>query len=511
MTKQRVRNTEGLRTLHQVITEDGVMSTGRIFRIMRRLCHEIAREDERRYFSLCLTPHNIFLEEGDEVRIGEALPPSLCAAYLPYEQGAESGMKTVHNVYALGMLMLFMASGDVKKSYLDTMAGQSELKRLIERCTSVSRAKRFRNVGEVSSYLGRNNPLLKKSILVLFVLACFSLLTLISLHFYLKGKVQGQNTGKSSGYQSGYADGYDKGYQDASNIGLTETPFDPLYGNLTANINIGGGAFAVRSEDAVFFLLEGSIYSMDPYTGATKLLLGDVGARNINYYKGRLYYDAEGGIFSYDIKKNKEEPFCKDRRGLLYIIEGEFYLDDVEEGGYLYKLDPVTGSPRQLNDITHMHCLNVVDRRLFFSDPERDFKLYSCDLDGGNLKLVSSNSCMWLSVYDDRIYAYAGNENGSLLGLNLDGGGIRTYTGTPGRYVNVTGSGLFYVSGEARTLEWLSRDGSMSYRIVPTRTGAFNIAGRWIFYFNEEDGGSLWRVRMDGSDNEPSVIWTDER
>lgn len=481
MTKSSEFHGAGPRSLHQVVSEDGVMSTRRIFRIIKRLCVEITRLREKGCFNPPLRPYNVFIDEGDEVSVR-----------------VETDDVRSDPIYDVGRLMLFMATGEEKKSLLDTMATQPELKVLIERCTCINKSERYQHVSEISKYIELNHPLLKKSLLALFVLGLLCLFTLVSLHFYTEGEGYGQTKGRNSAYTMGYAEGYDKGYLDAANIGLLDTALNPLYGNLTANINIGRGAFAARSEDEVFYLKQGGIYRMNPYTSETKPVLKEVGARNLNYYNGALYYDRGTQIFKYDLKSEKEEIFCRDKSGLLYIIEGEFYLDDTKEGGYLYKIDPGTGDVRQLNNLTDISCFHVLDRRIYFSDPKRDFSLYSCDLDGGNLRLVSSNSCKWFSIYDHKIYAYAA---GSLLRFNTDGGGMEKLSSTHSSYINVTEAGIFHVSGESRTLRWLSFDGRMSYRIVPSRTGAFNVVGRWIFYVNKEDEDRLWRVRIDGSDN----------
>ena len=69
----------------------------------------------------------------------------------------------------------------------------------------------------------------------------------------------------------------------------------------------------------------------------------------------------------------------------------------------------------------------------------------------------------------------------------------------PASYLNVTSGGIYYVAGQNKTLEWMSFDGRIHYTIVPTATGPFNLAGRWIFYVNRDDGDSLggcvWTAR----------------
>jgi len=47
----------------------------------------------------------------------------------------------------------------------------------------------------------------------------------------------------------------------------------------------------------------------------------------------------------------------------------------------------------------------------------------------------------------------------------------------------------------------MSADGRTRYTVVSSRTDSFSLAGQWIFYKNEDDGGSLWQVRTSGAGN----------
>ena len=84
--------------------------------------------------------------------------------------------------------------------------------------------------------------------------------------------------------------------------------------------------------------------------------------------------------------------------------------------------------------------------------------------------------------------------------MDLNGGNPEYLTSLPAHFPNVSDAGIFYISGSRKNLEWLSFDGRTRYTVVPTRTGAFNVAGQWIFYRNEEDGDRLWQVRVNGAD-----------
>ena len=85
--------------------------------------------------------------------------------------------------------------------------------------------------------------------------------------------------------------------------------------------------------------------------------------------------------------------------------------------------------------------------------------------------------------------------------MDLDGSNVELLVRDSADYINVTASGIFFACGNDKRLERLGFDGKTRHIIVPGRIGPFNVAGEWIFYVNLDDD-ALWRVRIDGSDNQ---------
>ena len=84
--------------------------------------------------------------------------------------------------------------------------------------------------------------------------------------------------------------------------------------------------------------------------------------------------------------------------------------------------------------------------------------------------------------------------------MDLNGGSPEILTGLPAASPNASDGGIFYIAGSGRTLEWMSLDGRTRFTVVSTPTSSFQVAGKWIFYQNEDDGGRLWKVRVSGAD-----------
>lgn len=499
------------KSIQDIVSEEGVRSGKEILYLIRKLCAVLEMKKETE-IPTCLLPQNIFLNSQGELFLSmHKVGFSLQEPYYPPEQMRAEGSQDSH-IYNLGMLMLFMAVGDADKSKLDALVEDKALKEAIERCTSFDPGLRFQSTRELLSFLARKKRRWEKWIASILILVSIAMMITLLLYLYTEGEQTGEAAGRESGYMMGYAGGYEKGFADAPSIGLGLVSYDSTRGNLFANVAAGNGAFLAQSEEEIFFIHQQNIYRMNPYTEKIKLLVENAEAFHLSYYDGWLYYSGKEKVFRIHPLSLKQEVFCEQRSGLLYIEDGEFYLDVLGESGYLYKVNPQTGELRQLNGITDYHCFHIADKRIYYTDKENDDAIYRCDLDGSNRKLVSSNRYEWICLHESRIYGYtAGYEKaeqrsldspvGFLIHTDLEGGSMQKVGHTPAAYLNVTSGGIYYVAGQNRRLEWMSFDGRTHYTIVPTTTGPFNLAGHWIFYVNEEDNGNLWRVRVDGSKN----------
>ncbi len=504
------------RSIFDIVTEEGVMRPKDIFSTVQKICKivEDANKDAREPFDAILHPQLVMMKQDGTISLKRTRVPLYeSELYSPPEYDRANTKKADALVYSLGMMMLFMATGYENKTKLDTQVEDKRLREVIECCTAFDPRARVQNIRDLSLLIKRKRRNTKKLVFGLLGVVILSIATGLSIHFFYRGRDKGEIEKKESGYRSGYATGYDVGFQDARGIGMVETPFTQERGNLPGNLTAAGGAFAARSKHEIFFIDRGSIYRMDPFSREIQLLAENAGAEALNYYDGWLYYASNKKIYRIDPTSMKSEIFCDTHSGLLYIIDGEFFLDTTRDHGYLYQVHAPSGTVKQLNSMTAYGCLDIVRKQLYFASPENDYNLYRCNLDGSNMELLNSDSCEWFCIYENRIYAYVAsnrdadrkvlNDSASfLISMDLDGGNIKRYTNKPAYYINVTPAGIFYVAGNRKTLEWTSLDGRVHYSILTTKTGPFNIVGRWIFYQNEEDGGHLWRVRIDGSDNE---------
>ncbi|NLD87264.1 MAG: DUF5050 domain-containing protein, partial [Clostridiales bacterium] len=441
-------------------------------------------------------PENIVIDARGDIKTEGTAHQLL--SYLPLETGQIAVTPPGMKVYALGMLMLYMATGKETKAELDITHISRSLRYLIQRCTAFDPEERFKDTKELLKAVKHETGLGKKTLSILSVLLPVFLMVALLIYFGREGLLQGGAAGEKIGYRSGFADGFKRGFSDAPGIGLRATSFDAHSGNLSGNFIPEEDPFAVLTEDTVFFLSGDNLCRMEPYTQEIEIITAVPGADTLQYHDGWLYYRKSENIFRMNPKTEKEEVVCESLGGQFYIFDDVIYLYDSAGTDYLYSIDPDKGTMTQLNGATAYCCLNVVGRQLYYISPDNGNCICRSDLDGSNLSLISSGSYESLCIYDGSIYAAI--EDG-LIRMDLNGGNPVILASRALYFPNVSDSGIFCISGQEKTLEWMSLDGKTRYTVVATKTSSFNIAGQRIFYRNEEDAGSLWRIHISGTHN----------
>lgn len=496
-----IRKEKTEQSVSEMVTENKSLRFKDILYIIEQLCLLPGLSGaEGENGQICrIHPDNVIIDIRGDVRLDDRnLPISVIESYIPSESDQTNPAEPGAAVYALGILMLYMATGQCKKTEADPAVIGRSLFLLIERCAAFDPEERFQNIKELREAIEHEMRAGKNAVRAALVTALSCLMIGFLVFFWQEGKTRGRTAGEAIGYKNGFSNGFRQGFSDAPGIGIRSASFDAGNGNLSGNFAAKGGAIAVSGEDAEFFIFEGDICSMNPYTKEIHTVAVDAEAYNLQYYDEALYYCTKEHIIRMDPESLKKEVICDSRGGQFYIFDDIFYLYDSSGTGYLYRIDRNNGTLTQLNGAMKYRHLNVAKKKLYYIAPDRGGCICCSELDGGRERLISSSAYKSFCIYDGGIYAAT---EGGLVHTDLNGGNPEYLTTLPASFPNVAAGGIYYISDNRRTLEWMSLDGGMRYTVVPTRTATFNIAGHWIFYNNEEDGGRLWKTRISGADS----------
>lgn len=482
------------RTVEECVLSDGCFKPRKSLSVVLSLCSLL---ENRNVPGGRIHPDTVEIGKKGAVRInGKKLPLTARQKYIPPEKLRASVPDRTDDVYALGMLTLFMTSGTENKSELDSSVENSVIRETVTRCTSFDPENRFRSVNELSRFIKRKKWAPGKLAVVLLMAVVIFAVAFAGRNLFYIGVAEGEGAGGPEAYRSGYAEGFENGFSDARGIGVGIAEIPEGAGNLSGNYNaLQNGAFAVSGDEVIYFVASNKICSFEPYSCDYSVLLEKNGAFSLNFYNGQLYYSADDGIYCYNPATGKNSCICTEKTGLLVIAENEFYIRDLKDTGYLYSLNPDTGKVRQMNGMNDFENFCVYGGRIFYSSAKDGYRLHSCLPDGSEDSVLSSSCCK--SIGGNRGELYCGSDEG-LIRIDVSAGGTEKYASMTSHNVVAGSDGVFCICGNSRSLQWMSSDSRISYTVESGPVECFNLAGRWIFY-KSTAGSGLTAVRTDGS------------
>ncbi|MDR0841686.1 MAG: protein kinase [Christensenellaceae bacterium] len=423
--------------------------------------------------------------------------------YASPEQYGFEQTTPLSDIYSLGIAMLFMATEHTNRSGLESQIVNNRLRNLIEHCIAFNPEERFLSVNELRNFIRRNHQQSLKGKgkrRLAIATSLIAAVACLSACFYGTGILIGKSQGNEAGYEKGYDAGYIDGYEDVPVFKTEEMRSNPESGNIPGNMAIDGGAFAAQGNDFVFFISGGDIYRMSERVTEPELLAQGENAGALSYHNGWLYYSSGSRILQKNIYTLESNVLCENISGKLYITNGNYYVQG-DDG--LYLLNTATGDISALNNLSACAYTNIEDEKIFFIN-ENDQALYSAELNGDGLKKIIDGVCRSVCLFEgDMFCAIYDGESGELVRIDGGTGAAETLAEVNAVTLNASGRGIYFIDTFDRTINLWSLDGSIRIKISKNRATDFNIAAGWIYYHNEADGGRLWRVRWDGTNDHP--------
>ena len=496
------------RSLYETVKQNGIMSSEEIYQVILSLCGILSYLHGLNppVIHRDIKPQNIILDTNGQIRLidfgisrihkpGQKQDTSvvLTGAYAPPEQFGYDQTSPLTDIYSSGILMLFLATGMTEKNAVEDQIKDRDLVRLIEKCIAFDPKKRYQRIQEVTKYISRISGRKKRRIKQLLAV-CF-LAAAVSSAFI------SYTAGFSAGEKAGYSEGHSAAFTEnmAGALGIKPVPYDPAACTLPGNMVNKG--FAVRGKDYIYYIGGTSIYEMSPDGSQVRIISEGTDARRLCYYDGMLYYSSRYGISKISPQTLQETEVIGVSADFMMFYDNYIYFLNPEDWHRLYRTDPDGRNTVKIHDSDQIYYLNIADGRMYYSDAADNYRIYSSRLDGSDKKMLSGSGD-WLCIYEGVLYFYKASPDGALMRINTDGTNPEVLLSSFIQHTNVSSAGIYYLGGTEQELEWMSFDGRVRLKIVPYTCGVFNVAGEWIFYVNPADSDSLWRVRIDGTDNQ---------
>lgn len=507
------------RTLYDIVSAGGSLSAEDIFSIARKLTDILCylHGQNPPVIHRDIKPQNIVVGRDGSIHLidfGIARVHKqqryrdtsviLTLDYASPEQYGFEQTTPLSDIYSLGVVLLFLATGRTIRSDLEAQIVNNRLRNLIGQCIAFNPKMRIQSAEEIRRYLLRSGKGKKQKRRRRLLAAA----AMFAAAAALTGLAYGMNfrTEKDAAVESGYELGYEAGYADgyravpvflrAENARPAGTGTDP------ANMAVPGGAFAAQGNGLTFYLADGAVWRMNANSAEPVRMVEDPNAAAISTFNDWLYYSSGSRILQANLYTPEVDVLCEGTSGRLYVREKDFFI--LSDSG-VYRLDLESGQALAIPELASCESLCVCEEAMYYVD-KTDHGLYRWGGAGEKPEKLTEGAFRSICLFNDVLFC-AGELNGTerLICVDCRTRAVTDLLEAQAAMLHVTEDGIYYLDRAEEAIICCSFDGRIRERITGNRAGDLNVAGTWIFYHNKDDGNRLWSVRLDGANDHPAL------
>jgi hypothetical protein len=538
--------------LDQVIAR-GTMQTAQIYATARQLCAilEYLHTQVPPVIHRDIKPQNIIMRSDGTIGLtdfgiartykeGSSSDTSFAGTmpYAPPEQYGFAQSSAQTDIYALGIVLIYLATGSPNRQDLARRIPDASLRGLIEKCIALDPKDRFQNVGQVVKRIDSMKT--RKLRLAAGILAAVFALILVGVGAYLGITTMLDSLRDIPSDLSVAGNDVVPDYPEGSDPLTYENPLIAkstgaamLYdynndGNLDGNLNNEG--FAVGN-GLWFFIIDQDVsneyggeldhlYRIDDEEAVPEKLYESSWIDSLNIYDHNVYFGCAEGLMRYDGYEEEMNLLTGGDVRRVFFDDGKLYYLQGESNNCTLRTIGTDGrGDRQVIDHAISYtdaCFSFCDGVFYYTVPEEGSRLYAYDLSAGTETVFLNRRVEEFSICNGNIYFVYKGVNDTLLRMNIDSGTIVELSPYAYYQINASPKGLFAVNcvglnsimdpsitdeGKFR-LEVMDGNGGNIHAIRTGYIGNYCLANDWIFYYSEQDGFALRMMRLDGMDDQ---------
>ena len=505
------------RTLYDIVSSGGSLGTEDIFDIARKitgiLCY--LHDQNPPVIHRDIKPQNIVLARDGSIHLidfgiarehkqqrSRDTAVVLTLDYASPEQFGFEQTTPLSDIYSLGVVLLFLATGRTIRSDLEAQIVNNRLRYLIGQCIAFNPKMRIQSAEEIRRYIlrGRKRDRQKGRGRLLIAAAVLAAAAALAGFAYWQGFRTERDAAADRGYAQGYDAGYAEGYRAAPVFLKSDAALPPELGTDPADMAAPGGAFAAQGSGYVFYVADGAVWRMNANGTEQVRMVEKNRVSAISCYRDWLYYSAGDRILQANLYSPEIDVLCEGVSGKLYVRGMDFYI--LTDKGLL-RLDIKSGMASPVKELAGCEMLSIDDEAMYFVD-RSDHGLYRWGGAGETPELLVPGPVHSFCLFDGALYCSreeAGTER--LVRVDCRTGAETRLLEVRARMLHAANEGLVFLDEAEEAIIRCSFDGRIRERITGNRAVDLNLAGGWVFYHNKDDGNRLWAVRLDGANDHP--------
>ncbi len=287
-------------------------------------------------------------------------------------------------------------------------------------------------------------------------------------------------------------------------VSTTLTSSPDLMVNLNGAGNNNNGGLAAIQGDWIFYSNQndgGKIYRMQK-DGSVQEKVNDDASGSINLLGDWIYYSNRsdsGKIYRMSLDGINKEKLSDDPISSITLTgDWIYYLS-----GFIYRMH-LDGSGRETLSAEPCLFLNVVGDWIYFVDANDFYKIYRMRVDGREKQKLNDQASYDIVVVDDWIYYENWSNGWNIYRIHLDGSMQEKLVGENCRSLNIAGNWIFYTAGDYKSSVFyrMRFDGTGREILSKSPVIDINIVGNWIFYQRNVTNGKMYRMHIDGTEEE---------
>ena len=163
----------------------------------------------------------------------------------------------------------------------------------------------------------------------------------------------------------------------------------------------------------------------------------------------------------------------------------------------------VDGTERVKLNSYHSNCLTVVGDWIYFRNFRYYSRMYRMKTDGSEVQRLTSNAAWGYFWHDGSIY-HIESRSGEVIyraDFNQEGAEVTKLNSSASDYICIADGWLYYVNrGKQNYIYKMRLDGSENQQALDVRARRLNYADRWLYFTDMDENQKMYRARADGSE-----------